>query len=366
MPKKLIQYLNLNFNLFLYDIIIKKGVKMAKKRVAINGLGRIGKMVLWHYIINKPENVEIVAANGGRGSAEDLAYMLKFDSVHGKFPAEISYTDNSLIVGGNEIKLVQGRDPEILPWKELNIDIVLECTGHFTKRDDAAKHLKAGAKKVLISAPSKDAELTVVLGVNQDWFDPTKHDVISNASCTTNSLAPAIKVLHDEFGIESALVTTVHAYTSSQAIVDKKLPGKHRRGRAAAENIIPTTTGAAIATTKVIPELEGKMNARALRVPVPDGAITDISATLKKEVSEEEVNKAFEKAMNTYLKGILEITYDEIVSRDIINNPHSSIIDGLSTLVVDGNKVKVYAWYDNEFGYSGRLLELADFVASKL
>ncbi len=366
MPKKLIQYLNLNFNLFLCDIIIKKGEKMTKKRVAINGLGRIGKMVLWHYIINKPENVEIVAANGGRGSAEDLAYMLKFDSVHGKFPAEISYTDNSLIVGGNEIKLVQGRDPEILPWKELNIDIVLECTGHFTKRDDAAKHLKAGAKKVLISAPSKDAELTVVLGVNQDWFDPTKHDVISNASCTTNSLAPAIKVLHDEFGIESALVTTVHAYTSSQAIVDKKLPGKHRRGRAAAENIIPTTTGAAIATTKVIPELEGKMNARALRVPVPDGAITDISATLKKEVSEEEVNKAFEKAMNTYLKGILEITYDEIVSRDIINNPHSSIIDGLSTLVVDRNKVKVYAWYDNEFGYSGRLLELADFVASKL
>ena len=339
---------------------------MAKKRVAINGLGRIGKMVLWHYIINKPKNVEIIAANGGHGGAEDLAYMLKFDSVHGIFPAEIGYTDNSLIVGGNEIKLVQGRDPEILPWKDLDIDIVLECTGHFTKRDDAAKHLKAGAKKVIISAPSKDAELTVVLGVNQDWFDPAKHDVISNASCTTNSLAPAIKVLHDEFGIESALVTTVHAYTSSQAIVDKKLPGKHRRGRAAAENIIPTTTGAAIATTKVIPELEGKMNARALRVPVPDGAITDISATLKKEVSEEEVNKAFEKAMNTYLKGILEITYDEIVSRDIINNPHSSIIDGLSTLVVDRNKVKVYAWYDNEFGYSGRLLELADFVASKL
>ena len=339
---------------------------MAKKRVAINGLGRIGKMVLWHYIINKPKNVEIVAANGGSGSAEDLAYMLKFDSVHGKFPAEISYTDNSLIVGGNEIKLVQGRDPEKLPWKDLDIDIVLECTGHFTKRDDAAKHLKAGAKKVLISAPSKDAELTVVLGVNQDWFDPAKHDVISNASCTTNSLAPAIKVLHDEFGIESALVTTVHAYTSSQAIVDKKLPGKHRRGRAAAANIIPTTTGAAIATTKVIPELSGKMNARALRVPVADIAITDISATLKKEVTEDEVNKAFEKAMNSYLKGILEITYDEVVSSDIINNPHSSIIDGLSTLVVDGNKVKVYAWYDNEFGYSGRLLELADFIASKL
>ena len=339
---------------------------MTKKRIAINGLGRIGKMVLWHYITNKPENIEIVAANGGRGTAEDLAYMLKFDSVHGRFPVEISYTEDTLKVGDTEIKLVSGRDPETLPWKELGIDIVLECTGHFTKRDDAAKHLKAGAKKVLISAPSKDAELTIVLGVNQDWFDPAKHDVISNASCTTNSLAPAIKVLNDNFGIESALVTTVHAYTSSQALVDKKLPGKHRRGRAAAENIIPTTTGAAIATTKVIPELVGKMDARALRVPVPDGAITDISAILKKNVTEEEVNKAFEEAMNSYLKNILEITYEEVTSRDIINNTHSSIIDGLSTMVVDGNKVKVYAWYDNEFGYSQRLLELADFVASKI
>ena len=338
---------------------------MAKAKIAINGLGRIGKMVLWHYVINKPENIEIVAANGGSGSAEDLAYMLKFDSVHGRFPAEVSYTEDTLIVGDTKIKLVTGRDPEKLPWAELGVDIVLECTGHFTKRDDAAKHIKAGAKKVLISAPSKDAELTVVLGVNQNEYDPAKHDVISNASCTTNSLAPAIKVLNDAFGIESALVTTVHAYTSSQAIVDKKAPGKHRRGRTAAANIIPTSTGAAIATTKVIPELVGKMNARALRVPVPDGAITDISATLKKEVTEEEVNKAFEDAMNGDLKGILEISHEEIVSTDIINNPHSSIIDGPSTMVVDGNKVKVYAWYDNEFGYSGRLLELADFVASK-
>jgi len=339
---------------------------MGKKRVAINGLGRIGKMVLWHYIINRPKNVEIVVANGGSGTAEDLAYMLKFDSVHGRFPAEISYTEDTLKVGDQEIKLISGRDPENMPWDEMGIDIVLECTGKFTKRDDAAKHLKAGAKKVLISAPSKDAELTVVLGVNQDAYDPAKHDVISNASCTTNSLAPAIKVLNDNFGIESALVTTVHSYTSSQVTVDRKNPGKHRRGRAAAVNIIPTSTGAAIATTKVIPELEGKMNALALRVPTPDVAITDISATLKKNVTVEEVNKAFEEAMNSYLKGILEITYDEVVSTDIINNPHSSIIDGLSTMVVDGNKVKVFAWYDNEFGYSGRLLELADFVASKM
>ncbi len=338
---------------------------MGKKRVAINGLGRIGKMVLWHYIENKPENIEIVAANGGRGTAADLAYMLKYDSVHGRFPAEIGYTDDTLKIGNQEIKLVTGRDPEKLPWKELNIDIVLECTGHFTKRDDAAKHLTAGAKKVLISAPSKDAELTVVLGVNQDWFDPAKHDVISNASCTTNSLAPAIKVLHDNFGIESSLVTTIHSYTSSQALIDRKNPGKHRRGRAAAENIIPTTTGAAIATTKVIPELKGKMDALAIRVPTPDVAITDISAVLKKEVTKEEVNKAFEKAMNTNLKGILEITYDEIVSRDLINNPNSSIIDGLSTMVVNKNNVKVFAWYDNEFGYSNRLLELADFIAPK-
>jgi len=339
---------------------------MGKKKVAINGLGRIGKMVLWHYIVNRPKNVEIVVANGGSGSAEDLAYMLKFDSVHGRFPADISYTDDTLKVGDQEIKLISGRDPETMPWSEMGIDIVLECTGKFTKRDDAAKHLKAGAKKVLISAPSKDAELTVVLGVNQDWYDPSKHDVISNASCTTNSLAPAIKVLNDNFGIESALVTTVHSYTSSQVTVDRKKPGKHRRGRAAAVNIIPTSTGAAIATTKVIPELQGKMNALALRVPTPDVAITDISATLKKNVTVEEVNKAFEEAMNSYLKGILEITYDEVVSTDIINNPHSSIIDGLSTMVVDGNKVKVFAWYDNEFGYSGRLLELADFVASKM
>ncbi len=336
------------------------------KKVAINGLGRIGKMVLWHYILNKPKNIEICVANGGSGTAQDLAYMLKFDSVHGRFPVDIEYGDDYLQVGDQKITLVTGRDPEKLPWKELGIDIVLECTGKFTKRADAAKHLEAGAKKVIISAPSKDAELTVVMGVNHDWYDPDKHDVISNASCTTNCLAPAIKVLNDSFGIESALVTTVHAYTSSQVTVDAKKPGKHRRGRAAAQNIIPTSTGAAIATTKVIPELEGKMNALALRVPVPDVAITDINATLKKSVTVEEVNKAFEEAMQNSLKGILEITYDEVVSTDIINNPHSSIIDGLSTMVVDGNKVKVFSWYDNEYGYSGRLMELADFIAARM
>ncbi len=336
------------------------------KKVAINGLGRIGKMVLWHYVTDRPKNVEIVIANGGSGTPEDLAYMLKFDSVHGRFPAEVEYDDTSLTVGGQKIEIVSERDPEKLPWKEKGIDIVLECTGHFTDRAGAAKHLTAGAKKVIISAPSKDAELTVVLGVNQDWFDTTKHEVISNASCTTNSLAPAMKVLEEKFGVESASVTTVHAYTSSQVTIDKKKPGKHRRGRAAAVNIIPTTTGAAIATTKVIPSLEGKMNAMALRVPVPDVAITEIVANLAKEVSVEDVNKAFEEYMNGDLKGILEITYDEVVSTDLINNPHSSIIDGLSTQVIAGKIVKVLAWYDNEFGYAGRLLELADYIAERM
>ena len=336
------------------------------KKVAINGLGRIGKMVLWHYVTNKPKNVEIVIANGGSGTPEDLAYMLKFDSVHGRFPAEVEYDDTSLTVGGQRIEIVSERDPAKLPWAKNGIDIVLECTGKFTKRADAAKHLEAGAKKVLISAPSKDAELTVVLGVNQDWYNPQEHHVISNASCTTNSLAPAMKVLEEKFGVDNASVTTVHAYTSSQVTIDKKKPGKHRRGRAAAENIIPTTTGAATATTKVIPSLEGKMNAMALRVPVPDGAVTEIVANLSREASVEEVNAAFEEYMNGALKGILEITYDEVVSRDILGNPHSSIIDGLSTQVIGGKMVKVLAWYDNEFGYAGRLLELADFVAERM
>ncbi len=336
------------------------------KKVAINGLGRIGKMVLWHYVTNKPKNVEIVIANGGSGTPEDLAYMLKFDSVHGRFPAKVEYDDTSLSVGGQKIEIVSERDPEKLPWKEKGIDIVLECTGRFTDRAGAAKHLTAGAKKVIISAPSKDAELTIVLGVNQEWFDTTKHEVISNASCTTNSLAPAMKVLEEKFGVQNASVTTVHAYTSSQVTIDKKKPGKHRRGRAAAVNIIPTTTGAAIATTKVIPSLEGKMNAMALRVPVPDVAVTEIVATLAKDASVEDINKAFEEYMNGPLKGILEITYDEVVSTDIINNPHSSIIDGLSTQVIGGNMVKVLAWYDNEFGYAGRLLELADYIAQRM
>ncbi len=336
------------------------------KKIAINGFGRIGKMVLWHYVTKKPKNVEIVIANGGSGTPEDLAYMLEFDSVHGRFPAEISYDESSLTVGGQKIEIVDERDPAKLPWSEKGIDIVLECTGKFTKGPDAAKHIEAGAKKVLISAPGKNVDLTVVMGVNDSWYDPSKHNIISNASCTTNSLAPAMKVLEERFGVEFASVTTVHAYTSSQVTIDRKKPGKHRRGRAAAVNIIPTTTGAATATTKVIPSLEGKMNAMALRVPVPDGAITEIVANLKKDVTADEVNRAFEEAMEGELKGILEITYKEVVSSDILGNSHSSIIDGLSTQVIGEKMVKVLAWYDNEFGYAKRLLELASLVASKM
>ena len=335
-------------------------------KVAINGLGRIGKMVLWHYIQTKPENIEITVANGGSGTPEDLAYMLKFDSVHGRFPASVDYTDESLIVDGKEIKIVSERNPAKLPWKEMGIDIVIEATGKFTERDAAAKHLEAGAKKVIITAPGKNVDKTLVLGVNHNEYDPQNHHVVSNASCTTNSLAPAMKVLEEVFGVESALVTTVHAYTSSQVTIDKKKPGKHRRGRAAAVNIIPTTTGAAKATIEVIPSLAGKMHAMALRVPVPDVAVTDISVTLKKETTAEEINKAFKEYANNQLKGILDITYDEVVSTDMIGNPHSSIIDGLTTSVVDGNKAKILAWYDNEFGYSRRVLELASLMAEKL
>ena len=334
-----------------------------KKRVAINGLGRIGNQVLRHYIHALPKNCEIVAAN--TSSVEDAAYLLKYDSVHGRADFDISTEENKLIIDGHEIAIVSSHNPLELPWKEMNIDIVLECTGHFTEGSLAAQHIEAGAKKVIISAPGKNVDKTIVLGVNQNEYDPEAHHVLSNASCTTNSLAPAMKVLEENFGVENAMITTTHAYTSSQTTVDKRAK-KRRRGRAAAVNIIPTTTGAAIATTEVIPALKGKMEAMALRVPVPDGAITEIVALLNKSVTVETVNAAYKAAAQNELNGILEFTTDEIVSTDILGNRHSSIIDGLSTAVVGDRMVKVLAWYDNEYGYSQRLLELADFVASKM
>ncbi len=334
-----------------------------KKRVAINGLGRIGNQVLRHYINNLPENCEIVAAN--TSSVEDAAYLLKYDSVHGRADFDIQTQENKLIVDGHEITIVSSHNPLELPWKELNIDIVLECTGRFTEGSLAQQHITAGAKKVIISAPGKNIDFTIVKGVNETEYDNVKHHIISNASCTTNSLAPVMKVLEENYGVENAMITTTHAYTSSQVTVDKRAK-KRRRGRASAVNIIPTTTGAAIATVEVIPALEGKMEAMALRVPVPDGAITEVVALLNKDVTKEALNDTFKKAAESELQGILEFTTEEIVSTDIINNRHSCIIDGLSTSVVGNRMVKVMAWYDNEYGYSQRLLEVADYISGKL
>ncbi len=334
-----------------------------KKRIAINGLGRIGNQVLRHYINNLPENCEIVAAN--TSSVEDAAYLLKYDSVHGRANFDIQTQENKLIVDGHEITIVSSHNPLELPWKDLGIDIVLECTGRFTDGTLAQQHITAGAKKVIISAPGKNVDLTIVKGVNEGEYDNDKHHIISNASCTTNSLAPVMKVLEENYGVENAMITTTHAYTSSQVTVDKRAK-KRRRGRASAVNIIPTTTGAAIATVEVIPALEGKMEAMALRVPVPDGAITEVVALLNKDVTKEALNATFKKASESELQGILEFTTEEVVSSDIINNRHSCIVDGLSTAVVGNRMVKVMAWYDNEYGYSQRILEVADYIAEQL
>ena len=272
-----------------------------KKRVAINGLGRIGNQVLRHYINKLPENCEIVAAN--TSSVEDAAYLLKYDSVHGKADFDIETQENKLIIDGHEITIVSNHNPLELPWKELGVDIVLDCTGRFTDGTLAVQHIQAGAKKVLISAPGKNVDLTIVKGVNEKEYDNDKHHIISNASCTTNSLAPVMKVLEDNFGVQNAMITTTHAYTSSQVTVDKRAK-KRRRGRASAVNIIPTTTGAAIATVEVIPALEGKMEAMALRVPVPDGAITEVVALLNKSVTKELLNSTFENVAKNELSGI--------------------------------------------------------------
>jgi glyceraldehyde-3-phosphate dehydrogenase type I len=328
------------------------------KRLAINGLGRIGRMVLRHYMDARPKEVELVAAND-LVPTDDLAYLVKYDSVHGRAAFPVEAEEHAIRMGDITLEVYAEKDPAQLPWKQLGIDVVVESTGFFTKRDMAAKHIEAGAKMVIISAPSPDADFTVVLGVNEDKFDPQHHRVISNASCTTNSLVPPLKVMLDSFGIERALATTVHAYTATQALVDK--PSKKRnRGRAAAVSLIPSTTGSDIATTMVLPELKDRLRALAIRAPVPDGAITDIVADLKKSVTVEEVNSAFRSAAEGRMKGILGYTEDEIVSADIIDDLHSGIIHALSTIVVQGSMVKVQVWYDNEAGYSRRLLDVVE------
>lgn len=327
-------------------------------KIGINGFGRIGRNVFRASL--KQNDVEVVAVND-LTDAETLAHLLKYDSVHGTLDTTVEAGKGAIIVGGKEIKVLSERDPASLPWGELGVELVIESTGRFTKRDDAAKHLTGGAKKVIISAPSKDADQMIVMGVNEDTYDATSHDVISNASCTTNCLAPLAKVLHEKFGIKRGLMTTVHSYTNDQQILD--LPHKDlRRARAAAESIIPTTTGAAAAVGKVLPELNGKLNGMAMRVPTPNVSVVDLVAELEQNVTAREVNEVLKAAAAGQLKGILAYSDEPLVSKDYNGNPHSSIIDGLSTMVLDDSMVKVVSWYDNEWGYSNRCVDLAAYV----
>jgi glyceraldehyde 3-phosphate dehydrogenase/glyceraldehyde-3-phosphate dehydrogenase (NAD(P)) len=328
------------------------------KRIAINGLGRIGRMVLRHYMEVHPKDVTLVAAND-LIPTDDLAYLMKYDSAHGRATFPISSDEHTIKMGDMTLNVYAEKDPSQLPWKKLGIDVVIESTGRFTKRELAAKHLEAGARRVIISAPATDADITIVVGVNDNKFDPKKHNVISMASCTTNSLAPPLKVLMDSFGVERAMATTVHAYTASQALVDKP-DKKWSRGRAAAVSLVPSSTGSDIATVLVLPELKDRLRALAIRAPIVDGAITDIVADLKKSTSAELVNTAFKAASNGHLKDILAYSEDELVSADIIGDTHSGIVHALSTQVVQGTMVKVQVWYDNEFGYSRRLLDVIE------
>ncbi|WP_327066695.1 type I glyceraldehyde-3-phosphate dehydrogenase [Kitasatospora sp. NBC_01250] len=331
-------------------------------RVGINGFGRIGRN-FFRAVKSQGADIEIVGVND-LTDTKTLAHLLKYDSILGTLQAEVSHTADSITVDGHTFKVIAERDPANLPWGELGVDIVIESTGIFTKADQAKKHVAAGAKKVIISAPATDEDVTIVMGVNDEKYDAAKHTVISNASCTTNCVAPLAKVLNENFGIVKGLMTTVHAYTNDQVTLD--FPHKDlRRARAAALNIIPTSTGAAKATALVLPELKGKLDGTSLRVPVPTGSITDLVVTLEREVTVEEVNAAFQKASEGSLKGILQYTEDPIVSSDIVNSPFSTIFDSLMTMV-QGNQVKVFGWYDNEWGYSNRLVNLTTLVGGQL
>jgi glyceraldehyde 3-phosphate dehydrogenase len=333
-------------------------------RVGINGFGRIGRNY-FRALLEQGADIEIVAVND-LGDTATTAHLLKYDTILGRLKAEVSHTADTITVGDHTIKVLSERNPSDIPWGELGVDIVIESTGIFTKKADAAKHLAGGAKKVLISAPASDEDITVVMGVNQDQYDPAQHHVISNASCTTNCVAPMAKVLDENFGIVKGLMTTVHAYTNDQRILD--FPHKDlRRARAAAENIIPTTTGAAKATALVLPQLKGKLDGIAMRVPVPTGSATDLVVTLQRETTKDEVNAAFKKASEDgALKGILAYTEDPIVSSDIVSDPASCVFDSSLTMVQEGNTVKILGWYDNEWGYSNRLVDLTVFVGEQL
>jgi glyceraldehyde 3-phosphate dehydrogenase len=332
-------------------------------KVAINGFGRIGRLVFRHMM--EDSNLEVAGIND-IAPLDNLVYLLKHDSVHTEPRAEISAVKNTLVWDKSKAGFTQHRDPADLPWGEMGVDLVIEASGLFTKREDAAKHLEAGAKWVIISAPGKGEDITVCMGVNEEALDPKQHFVISNASCTTNCLAPVAKVLNDEFGIVSGLLTTVHAYTASQGIVDRP-SRKWRRGRAAAVSIIPTTTGAALATARVLPELQGKIDGMAVRVPVADGSLIDFTVQTQKKATVESVNAAFRTAAGSErMRGILGVTNEELVSSDIVGTRYSALVDSLSTMVVCDNTVKVLAWYDNEWGYSRRVVDLAQYLSGRV
>ena len=331
-------------------------------RIAINGFGRIGRNLL-RAIRKYDLDVQVVAVNDLTDPAT-LGHLTKYDSVHGRFPGEVRVEGASIVIDGTPIAVLSERDPAVLPWGDLGVDVVVESTGFFTERDKAAKHLEAGARKVIISAPAKNEDITIVMGANEGDYDPQQHHVISNASCTTNSVVPMAKVLHESFGIAQGLMTTVHAYTGDQRIHDAPHEDL-RRARAAAVSIIPTTTGAAKAAALALPELKGRLDGMALRVPIPDGSVTDLTLLLEREVTVAEINAAMRAAAEGPLKGILEYCEDPIVSIDVVGNPHSCVFDSLATMA-SGRLVKVLGWYDNEWGYSVRLAQLTALVAGRL
>ena len=332
-------------------------------RIGINGFGRIGRQVLRATLERHPDKLEVVAVNDLSDSKTN-AHLFKYDSSYGIYPGEVKPTERGISIEGKEIQVLAERNPSNLPWGDLGIDIVVESTGIFTDAEKAAGHITGGAKKVIISAPAKNEDVMVVLGVNQDKYEPSKHRILSNASCTTNCIANMVKVLHDNFKVKYGLMNTIHAYTNDQRILDQTHEDL-RRARSAAQNIIPTTTGAARAVGSILPELQGKIHGMSLRVPVSTGSITDFVAEIEKTASVDDINEAFKSAAANELHGILEYTEDPIVSSDIVKNPHSCIIDGLSTMVMEGNMVKVLGWYDNEWGYSCRTSDLCAFLADK-
>ncbi|MBK91785.1 MAG: type I glyceraldehyde-3-phosphate dehydrogenase [Gemmatimonadetes bacterium] len=333
-------------------------------RAAINGFGRIGRNVLRSAKQEGNNDIDFVAVND-LTSPHTLGHLLKYDSVHGRYPGTIEVSEDGLVIDGEEIKVLSERDPAALPWADLGVDIVIESTGVFRDHESASKHIEAGARKVIISAPGKNEDVTIVLGVNQDRYNPNSHHIISNASCTTNCLAPVVKVLSDEFGFRHGLMTTIHAYTTDQRILD--LPHSDlRRSRAAGMSMIPTTTGAAKATGLVLPQVEGRIDGMAIRVPTSDVSLVDLVAELERDVTEEEVNNAFQAAADGAMAGVLGVSNEPLVSIDYTSDPRSSTVDALSTSVMDGRMVKVLSWYDNEWGYSSRVVDLVGFVGAQL